>query len=191
MPDPKLKFRRIHFSSSLDGSQKRASIAATQAADDTSDDGHSDAGEDLYFSGGGVMMMEIVSYHQDQTHGDYLVCQPDGGGDTVLVAVEPQLQSGLGANAGIYSQTNPDGNTWKYTGYNAALQERTSTCISGPEAGTILTENITPPYVFAPVADRIKVEACGNTGVEVLNPDTEEYDPVTLVESRGRHWAAA
>ena len=47
--------------------------------------------------------MKLVSYHQDATKGDYLVCQPPGTDATVKVAVGPELQSGL------QSQRMPDG----------------------------------------------------------------------------------
>src|ERR1039458_3783422 len=68
--------------------------------------------------GGGGVIMQVVSYHQDATNGDYLVCQPDGGGATVNVAVDMHLQSS------IVTQTNPDGTTWTYSTYVAATQTR-------------------------------------------------------------------
>src|ERR1017187_3175256 len=59
-------------------------------------------------AGVGPTMMQVVSYHQDAVNGDYLVCQPPGGGATVNVAVEPQLQSA------IVTETLPDGTVWTY-----------------------------------------------------------------------------
>jgi hypothetical protein len=179
----KVKCRRAHYPDAQSGEAMRCYLPASCPESDATDDGHSDEVEDLYL--GGVTMMSVVSYHQDATYGDYLVCQPDGeGAATVNAAVEPQLQSRLGFSGGIYSETKPDGNTWQYSGYNAAAQRRTATCISGPLAGRVLTEYITPPFVFEPVADRIKVQACANTGVSVGGV------AVTLIEDRGRHWAA-
>jgi len=128
--------------------------------------------------------MAFVSYHQDQEHGDYLMCQLPGTtapGDRVEVAVEPQLQSSL------TSQTNPDGLTWTfdYPEDSESKQKRTST-----HDDTVLTEYITPPFVTSPVPSWIPVISCPNTGVQVQDPETEEYYPVNRIALGGRHWAS-
>jgi hypothetical protein len=135
---------------------------------------------------GGVTMMSVVSYNQSAANGDYLVCTPPTG-PNVNVAVEPQLQSGLGyqtsgAYAGLYVQTMPDTNVWSYTAYSAALLSRTSSCIAGPRLGTVLTEFIAPPFI---PGDVVPVWGCANTGVKVAGV------AAAYIALTGRQWAAA
>ena|ERR1035441_1665222 len=164
MPDPLVKFRRVHL-----GNGQRCYIPATIAVADA-DDSHNNAVEDLYV--GGVTMMQVVSYHQDATHGDYLVCQPPGDPEvvpTVKVAVEPQLQSAITA------ETNPDSTTWHYSTYSASGQSRLRTDDS-------VTEYIDPPFISTNI---VPVWTCGNTGVTVSSV------AVTLIAITGRQWAEA
>lgn len=139
----------------------------------------------------GLVMMQVVSYHQDADHGDYLMCQPPNTtapGDRVEVAIEPQLQSS------ITTQTTPDSSVWDLTLYggmpeDAPLdQTRKSTCSSGPQNGTVLTEYISPAFLDT---DFVPVWPCSNTGVEVQDPDTEVWSPVNLIALTGRQWASA
>lgn len=53
MPDPLLKFRRVHYADSSDGAKKRCYGPFTKPSSDDNEDGHSDAAEDLYLGGGG------------------------------------------------------------------------------------------------------------------------------------------
>ena len=117
--------------------------------------------------GGGGVIMQVVSYHQDATNGDYLVCQPDGGGATVNVAVDMHLQSS------IVTQTNPDGTTWTYSTYVAATQTRLR--------NDGVTEYISPPFI---TSDRIGVQPCSNTGVTVSGKKLTQIAPT------GRQWAS-
>ena len=125
-------------------------------------------------AGGGVMMMALLSYHMDATHGDYLNCRPPGGAsdgsDDVYVAVEPQLQSG------ITTKTTPDAKVWAYTAYTEAIQQRTST-----SGSTVLTEYISPPFL---AGDVIPVQPCSNAGVTVSGV------AVSQVALTGRQWAS-
>jgi hypothetical protein len=132
--------------------------------------------QDAASSGGvgpGVTLMTLVSYHQDATNGDYLVCRPDGGksdgSNDVFVAVEPQLQSDL------TGRTNPDGNHWSFGSYNQAGQSRVAT------GSTTLNEYITPPFE---VGDTIPVCQCNNAYVMVGTV------LVVLIAITGRQWAA-
>ena len=111
--------------------------------------------------------MQVVSYHQDATNGDYLICQPPGGGATVNVAVEPQLQSG------IVTQTNPDGTTWTYSTYVAATQTRLR--------NDGVTEYLSPAFIST---DIIPVQPCSNSGVTVSGKK------LTQVALTGRQWAS-
>lgn len=123
---------------------------------------------------GGVTMMGLISYNQDATDGDYLVCRPiggdSGGSEDVRVAVEPQLQSW------ITSQTLPDSSSWAYTAYDEAAQQRTAT-----SGGTELTEYISPPFI---VGDFIPVQSCEDSGV--FDGATE----LTRIAITGRQWAS-
>ncbi len=115
--------------------------------------------------------MKLVSYHQDATKGDYLVCQPPGTDATVKVAVGPELQSGL------QSQRMPDGAEWVYSDYNAKLQTRTASCAA---LGVSRTEYITPPLLQG---ESVPVGTCSNTGVSVGGV------AVTLIAlTAGRRW---
>ena len=155
-------FRRVHF-----GGQRCYGLFTIPESDAT-DDGHGSAIEDLYI---GPTMMVLVSYNQDQTHGDYLLCTPPGGGSNVKVAVEPQLQTG------ITTETTPDGNVWSYA--VLAAQKRSATCTSGSSVGTVLTEYITPPFIAGNI---IPVQACVNPGVTVGGVT------LRMVALTGRNW---
>ena len=169
--------RLLHFTSSIDGSLKRCWISSTIPESDATPLESASEVEDLYLGGGvggGPTQMQIVAsagvcYVQDATHGDYIWCEPLGGGDAVKVLVEPQLQSS------ITSKALPDGTTWNYGTYAAAAQSRMAT---RSDSAITMVQYITPPFVagdIVPVSPQVPAISGANG---------------TQVAYTGRQWAA-
>ena len=103
--------RRVHYTSLEDGSKKRCYGLFTIPEDDSTDDGHSDPDQDLYFGGGGGGISYVLTAAGG---GDYLTCRKalaNGSADpsdtTVYnVAIPTYLRSGHfptdGGNYGVW-----------------------------------------------------------------------------------------
>jgi hypothetical protein len=158
MSDPICKLRRVHFTDRLSGLARRAYALFTKPVEDA-DDSHNDNAEDVWI-GGGVTLMELVTWNGDGT----LTCQPIGGGDSVTVAVQPELWQ-------IPSQ-RIDTEEWSYDYTNYDNQRRVASCSGVADENQV----IVPRFLEG---DVLPVWVCPDTLIE----------GVTLMAITGREWA--
>jgi hypothetical protein len=137
--------RRVHFTNAADGSKKRCYGLFTIPEDDTTDDGHSDAIEDLYLGGGTgvVMMCTITQLFGTPSGADYFGVTKSGGGSQFLVAKSIPSRPATGANTYTPATDN------SRDSYNGATHE---------------TQSMVQPFT---VGDVVWVIAADHTGVTV------------------------
>lgn len=170
--------RRVHFTTPA-GAKKRCYGLLTIPEDDTTDDGHSSATEDLYLgggSGGGPQRMRVLSLS-----GDYLVCNTwDGttlGATNINVAKPPQLRHSL-----IYENVEGASLTYTYASRSNNLDGQRSVT----DGTTTQIEIILPVYQNSATTSGLDYEIwadqpIGGTGVAAA--------PVWMDTNRdGRIW---
>ena len=158
MPDPLLKFRRVHITAP-DGTKYRFYAPATKRAADATDDGHSDAAEDIYIGGGGGIAAYTIT---TLFNADYFGAKPRGQETTAPeVKVAKSVPSRLGFGPYSYSSAVDNG--------------RVSNNGSDSE-----TQVMVPPFV---AGDLVFVATVDHTGVTVSGTE------LTLLEvNTEREW---
>jgi hypothetical protein len=167
--------RRIHYTSSKDGSKKRCYGLLTKPESDTTDDGHSSDTEDLWFGGGGGGST-CFKYHSQTA--EYLVCRtwdPTGSGTEGSVDINIAKPFKLRQSA---PNVTIDAQAIAYSNWDwSDAQKRTATC-----AGVSAKEAITPRYV---AGDLIWADTPDHTGVVVSSAELKYMD----TNRDGRAWS--
>ena len=76
--------RRLHYTAT-DGTTWRISIVATAKVSDATDDGHSDAGNDIYLGGGAAIQGTITALYGATANAEYFQVTPTSGAPAILV----------------------------------------------------------------------------------------------------------